>query len=205
MSETNSFFLHILELGPMENFVYLIQDHATNQVAVVDPGWEPEKILALAQDLGVTITDILLTHSHFDHIGGLDALLEATQARLHLSESEARFWGKYRDLPTLHQEGDIISLGQTPIKVLHTPGHTPGSVCYHLDVHLLTGDTLFVLGCGRCDLPGGDPKEMRRTLRRLGELPGETIVHPGHNYGREPFSTMAEQLVDNPSMHFGSY
>ena len=203
MRELESFIIHTHELGPMENFVYLIQDRATGQAAVVDPGWDPEEILALAQSAGVTITDILLTHSHFDHVGGLGILLSSTGARIHLHKSEARFWKKYQDLPTLHEEGAVIPLGQTSVGVLHTPGHTPGSVCYQVAGHLFTGDTLFVVGCGRCDLPGGDIREMRRTLQRLHqEIPDETVIHPGHRYGPTPVSTMAEQRRHNPSLQF---
>lgn len=203
MSNHAPFSIHTLELGPMENFIYLIQDHASNQIAVVDPGWESDKIVAFAQNLGCTITDVLLTHSHFDHVSGLNALLDATKAQVHLLKEEAQFWNEHLEIATLHYDGEVIYLGETPIEILHTPGHTPGSVCYLIAGHLFTGDTLFVLGCGRCDLPGGDPNEMYRSLYRLGTtLPGETTIHPGHNYGGKPTSTMAEQLVCNPSMNF---
>ena len=94
-------------------------------------------------------------------------------------------------------------MGETEIEILHTPGHTPGSACYRVGDQVLTGDTLFVFGCGRCDLRGGDPEQMYQSLRRLGErLPGGTLVRPGHNYGITPTSTMAEQLAGNPFLHF---
>ena len=187
----------------MENFVYLIHDHATNRAAVVDPAWEVPEVIALAEKRGVKITDILLTHSHHDHINGIEDVLRVYDAQLHLLKAEAKFWGHYVDLPTLHHGGDAISLGETSIKVLHTPGHTPGSACYYLDGNVITGDTLFVFGCGRCDLKGGDPEAMFNTLRRLGsDLPKETIIHPGHNYAEAPVSTVEEQLEGNPFMHF---
>ncbi|CAK0760966.1 hydroxyacylglutathione hydrolase [Gammaproteobacteria bacterium] len=206
MNKNISFSLHTLELGPMENLIYLILDQSTGQAAVVDPGWEPEQILILARELNATITDVLLTHSHFDHVDGLEAIINSSNARLHLLKDEAQFWNKYLDIPYLHHEGEIIHLGQTPIKVLHTPGHTPGSACYLLPGHLFTGDTLFVLGHGRCDLPGGNSNEMYRTLHRLGtEIPGETVIHPGHYYGWASTSTITEQLASNPSMDFSDY
>jgi glyoxylase-like metal-dependent hydrolase (beta-lactamase superfamily II) len=195
--------VHRLELGPMENFVYLLQDHGSGRAAVVDPAWDVPEVLRLVRELGVTITDILLTHSHHDHVNGIEAVLAAYDARVHLLKAEARFWGHYQDLPTLHHGGDVIPLGATPIEVLHTPGHTPGSACYRVGPQLLTGDTLFVFGCGRCDLRGGDPEAMYATLKRLTEsLPAETRLYPGHNYAVTADSTLAAQVAGNPFLHF---
>lgn len=203
MTETSPCTIHALELGRMSNFIYVIGDHATNRAAVVDPAWDVPAILAIAERHGLRITDILLTHSHFDHINGVEALLNARDAQLHLLRAEAAFWNNYLDLPTLHEGGDRIQLGETEIEILHTPGHTPGSACYRLGNQVLTGDTLFVFGCGRCDLRGGDPEQMYQSLRRLGErLPGNTLIRPGHNYGIVPVSTMLEQREGNPFLHF---
>jgi len=198
-----AFSIDALELGPMENFVYLLSDHASGRAAVVDPAWEAGEILALAARKGVRITDILLTHSHHDHINGIEEILDAHDAEIHLCKAEAQFWGRYLDLPTLHHGGDVITLGKTPIEVLHTPGHTPGSACYRVHDNVITGDTLFVFGCGRCDLAGGDPEQMFHTLKRLEQaLPADTVLHPGHNYAEKPVSTMGEQVEGNPFMHF---
>ncbi len=197
------YVIHALELGPMENFVYLIHDRASGSAAVVDPAWDVDQVIALAEREGVRITDILLTHSHHDHINGIEAVLAYSDARLHLLKDEARFWGRELQRPTLHHGGDRITLGETPIEILHTPGHTPGSACYRIHDQLITGDTLFVFGCGRCDLAGGDPEQMYNTLRRLREgLPAQTRIHPGHNYAEKPTSTLAEQLEGNPFLGF---
>ena len=203
MSDTRPFSIHAMELGPMENFIYLIQDHDTGRAAVVDPAWEVSRIVQAARRLGVRITDILLTHSHHDHVNGIEELLGQYDAQLHLLKPEARFWGRELPQPSLHHGGDVIDLGETSIEVLHTPGHTPGSACYLLDGNLITGDTLFVFGCGRCDLSGGDPEQMFQTLKRMQErLPTDTVIHPGHNYAEQPTSTLAEQAEGNPFLHF---
>lgn len=203
MTQTQAFSIQALELGPMENFIYLVHDHATDRAAVVDPAWEVPEVLALARQKGVRITDILLTHSHNDHINGIEEVLQHHDAQLHLLRDEARFWGSYLDLPTLHHGGDVIELGETAIRVLHTPGHTPGSACYHIGNNLITGDTLFVFGCGRCDLRGGDPEQMYGTLKDMIErLPADTVIHPGHNYADKTTSTIDEQIEGNPFMHF---
>lgn len=192
-----------MELGPMENFIYLIQDLKTNRAAVVDPAWDVPTVLAKAKEMGVTITDILLTHSHHDHINGIEQVLAKYDAQLHLSKAEAEFWGKHLDLPTLHHGGDIIGVGETEIQMLHTPGHTPGSACYHLGDDLITGDTMFVYGCGRCDLSGGDPEVMYDTLNKIEHnLPGNTQILPGHNYSVVPSTSLSEQQEGNPFMHF---
>ncbi len=203
MSPSAPFSIHARELGPMENFVYLIEDHASGRAAVVDPAWDVPTVLALAEQRGVRITDILLTHSHHDHINGIEDVLKAYDAQLHLLKAEARFWGSYLDLPTLHHGGDLISLGETDIEVLHTPGHTPGSACYRVGDQLITGDTLFVFGCGRCDLRGGDPEQMFHTLGDMRQrLPDSTVILPGHNYAAQPTSTLGEQKDGNPFLHF---
>lgn len=192
-----------LELGPMENFIYLVHDRASGRMAVVDPAWEPEAILKAARELGGRITDILLTHSHNDHVNAVEAVLSACDAQVHLLSAEAQFWDRKLNAPTLHHGGDIITLGDTRIDVLHTPGHTPGSACYKVGNNLIAGDTLFVFGCGRCDLRGGDPNRLYDTLRKIrAELPGETLLLPGHNYAEKPSTTMQEQYEGNPFFHF---
>lgn len=203
MSEAQPFTITALELGPMENFVYLIHDKRSGRAAVVDPAWDVPAVLAAAEEKGVRITDILLTHSHSDHINGIGDVLEKHPAQLHLLKAEAQFWGQQLDLPTLHHGGDVIALGDTEIEVMHTPGHTPGSACYRLGNNVITGDTLFVFGCGRCDLRGGDPEEMHSTLKHMADhLSRDTIIHPGHNYAEKTTSTMEEQIEGNPFMHF---
>lgn len=201
--ETAGFTIHQLELGPMENFIYLVEDHATRRAAVVDPAWEVDKIIRLAEEKGLTISDVLLTHSHADHVNGVAGLLEHAPAQVHVLKSEADFWGKQGFPIVAHHGGDEVRLGKTPIQLLHTPGHTPGSACFHVHGQLLTGDTLFIYGCGRCDLRGGDPEAMYHTLKSLAEhFPAETRILPGHNYAHEPSTTLREQIAGNPFMHF---
>jgi len=199
-----SYTIHSMELGPMENFVYLIHDHATDTAAIVDPAWEVNKVLDFADTEGIRITDVLLTHSHHDHINGLQQTLEHSDAKVHLLKPEAVFWGASLNKPVLHHGGEEIMIGESPIKLLHTPGHTPGSACYHIGSDLIAGDTLFVFGCGRCDLAGGNPEEMFHTLKKMkAELPSTTLLHPGHNYApQSPTSTMETQCSGNPFLHF---
>lgn len=199
-----SYTVHSVELGPMENFVYLIHDHASNTAAIVDPAWEVNKILDFADSKDIKITDILLTHSHHDHINGLQQTLEHSDAKIHLLKPEAEFWGEHLSKPMLHHGADQIQLGESQINILHTPGHTPGSACYQVGNDLIAGDTLFVFGCGRCDLAGGDPEQMFQTLKKMkSKLPADTILHPGHNYApQSPTSTMEMQCQGNPFLHF---
>ncbi|MFT5226829.1 MAG: hydroxyacylglutathione hydrolase, partial [Polaribacter sp.] len=140
----SGFKIHALELGPMLNFVYLIEDIATRRTAVVDPAWDTPAIITEAQKLDLKITDILLTHSHHDHINGIEGILEHSHAEIHLLKPEFEFWDSDISKPCLHHGGDEITLGESQIKVLHTPGHTPGSACYQLGNEIITGDTLFV-------------------------------------------------------------
>ena len=126
------FKVHAMELGPMENFVYLVEDTASRRCAVVDPAWEVDEIVKRAAELDLNVTDILLTHSHHDHINGIEGLLNHANAEVHLLKPEYEFWQHELDKPSLHHGGDDLQLGDTTIKMLHTPGHTPGSACYQL-------------------------------------------------------------------------
>ena len=200
---SKSYEITSMELGPMENFVYLITDTSTRQAAVVDPAWDVSKITDYANANDITITDILLTHSHHDHINGVEEILNYADPQLHLLKKEADFWQANLNKPTLHHGGNKIHIGNTEISILHTPGHTPGSACFLLDDDIITGDTLFVFGCGRCDLNGGDPEQMFTTLKRMkNELPANTIIHPGHNYACQQTSSLSEEIEGNPFMHF---
>lgn len=200
---TTKYSIEALELGPMDNFIYLLVDEMTKTAAVVDPAWDVSSIIGRAKQLGVTITDALLTHSHHDHINGLEQLLSHYDAQVHLLKSEATFWGADLVKPSLHHGGDHLKLGNTEIEILHTPGHTPGSACYRVGDDIITGDTLFVFGCGRCDLRGGDPEQMHTTLKRFrDELPASIVIHPGHHYAVQKTSTLGEEIEGNPFMHF---
>ena len=203
MNDANAYRIHSLELGPMENFIYLIVDTASGRAAVVDPAWDVAAILAEAERLGATISDVLLTHSHHDHINGLRELREHCDVAVHIGTAEADFWAEVPADARRHADGDLIALGATSIRWLHTPGHTPGSACLRVGDDLIAGDTLFVYGCGRCDLAGGDPAQMFVTLQRMkSELPDDIRIYPGHNYSHWETSSMAEQRAGNPFLHW---
>jgi len=208
IQDTSNFRIHSLELGPMDNIIYFIEDISSKRTAIVDPAWDVAEILAFSQNKALTITDILLTHSHSDHINGVNAVLDEYDAQLHLLKPELELWQSFSNSELaassqLHYGGDSIKVGDTIIDVLHTPGHTPGSACYHVGTELIAGDTLFVFGCGRCDLEGGDPEQMFHTLKKIqSELPADTVIHPGHNYAEKVTATLEEQIHGNPFFHF---
>ncbi len=187
-----------LALGPMANFSYLISDERSKLAALVDPGWEAAKIVSEAKTLGLTIEKILLTHTHFDHAGDLEKLVELTGAVTYVHSEEVEDLSSDLKVETT-DEGAVIELGDTVIKCLHTPGHTPGSQCFVVEGSIFTGDTLFVDGCGRVDLPGGDAKKMLASLRRLSELDPTLTVYPGHDYGGDK-TTIGDQRKNNPYM-----
>jgi glyoxylase-like metal-dependent hydrolase (beta-lactamase superfamily II) len=196
---TAGVFIHQFELGPWDNFQYFIGDKATRTCAVVDPAWDLDTIVAEAARLDVRISAVLCTHSHFDHVDQVEPLLKRYDVPVHMLRQEVEFSGFRCENLRLASPGDTVTIGaDVEVTLLHTPGHTPGSVCYRVDDAVVTGDTLFVDGCGRCDFVGGDPEAMYATLRRLcDELPGQTVMYPGHNYGPTPTATLDAQLDSN--------
>ncbi len=200
-----SIYLKQVELGPMANYVYFIGDPKTRQVAVVDPAWDVDRIVEMAQEQDLTIAQILITHSHFDYINGVEELLNRTKAKVYINKAEAEFMkAMWPDLVKVGS-GDTTNVGDVQITFLHTPGHTPGSQCFLVQNNLISGDTLFIGACGRCDLPGSNPEDMYYSLtQRLAKLDDRTMVFPGHNYAARPYSTIADEKRFNPYLQFQS-
>ncbi|HCB33907.1 MAG TPA: MBL fold metallo-hydrolase [Acidimicrobiaceae bacterium] len=190
--------------GQMVNFSYLIGDRATAEAVVVDPAYGVAELVDLAAADGMTLTGVLATHYHADHVGGdmmghriegIAELLELTGVRIHVQKSEAELvlktTGVSADDLSLHDPGDTLMVGDVPVELIHTPGHTPGSQCFLVAGALVAGDTLFLEGCGRTDLPGSDPAAMYRTLHHtLARIPDDTVLYPGHRYSFHSSATM---------------
>jgi hydroxyacylglutathione hydrolase len=174
-----------------DNFSYLVYCPETLQGMAVDPSFAPEIILQAAEEHGVEIAILANTHGHGDHIAGNPAILRETGARLAAHPLDVP------DADIRLAEGTTFSLGHGQIEVLHTPGHTPGSVVFKVDAAIITGDTLFVSRCGRADLAGSNVEDLYASLLRLKQLPPETEVYPGHDYGPMPVSTLAWELDHN--------
>ena len=190
----------------MVNFVYLIGDRSTGECAVVDPAYAVQDIIDIAAADGMRITDVLATHYHPDHVGGSFAhmniegvarLLEIQSTAVHANKHEVpwivRSTGLSESDIRAHDGGDVVSIGDLDITLVHTPGHTPGSQCFHLHGALLSGDTLFLDGCGRTDLPGSDPEAMFDSLQILDSFDASTVVFPGHRYST-PTCESLEQI-----------
>ncbi|WP_020677217.1 hydroxyacylglutathione hydrolase family protein [Geopsychrobacter electrodiphilus] len=185
--------LEVLQIpaGPMDNFAYLVFCPQTRRAVVVDPSFAPQVVLAAAYERQLQIVGLLNTHGHHDHIAGNDEILAAVMVP---------HWGHPFDLPAAKEallEGTIVPVGEGGIRVMHTPGHTPGSVVLHTGEGLITGDTLFVGRCGRADLPGSDVNKLYDSLQRIKLLDGALKVYPGHNYGARPISTIADERREN--------
>jgi hydroxyacylglutathione hydrolase len=195
----------------MVNFCYLIGDQTTKKALVVDPAWDVKGLLEAAENDGMEVDGILATHCHPDHIGGdlfglpvegVAEILELKGMKVHAHKGESegvkRVAGVSDSDLTLHESGDKFAVGEVEIEFLHTPGHSPGSQCFLVQNRLVSGDTLFVQGCGRVDLPGSDPEEMYRSLtERLSKLPDDVVLYPGHDYGGRPSSTLGEERKTN--------
>jgi len=210
-------FFKQLELGPMQNYVYLLGDPTTRQAAVVDAAWDVDAIVDAAQAEGYTITHDLVTHFHPDHLGGdlmghsirgAAELTAKVPAKIVVHKAEVPFVHRLTGLSdsdlTQVEGGDEIMIGNLKITLVHTPGHTPGSQCFLVGNALVSGDTLFIGSCGRVDLPGSNPEDMYRSLALLGGLPDETILCPGHNYADRPRSTIGDEKRTNMMLRFRS-
>jgi glyoxylase-like metal-dependent hydrolase (beta-lactamase superfamily II) len=204
----------------MVNFVYLIGDRETGEAVAVDPAYGVRELVDLLGAEGFRLTGALATHWHADHIGGdimgygIEGIRElagmsdvAAPVHVHRDEAEwvKRTTGVSDSDLVAHDSGDTVMAGGIPITLLHTPGHTPGSQCFIVDHKLIAGDTLFLEGCGRTDLPGADPDQMYESLtQRLAKIPDDTILYPGHMYSPEPSATMGDTRRHNYVFRIGS-
>ena len=186
--------IHTLVLGMYQVNCYVVHNADSDRCVVIDPGYHPEKIDAFLQKKGLNLEAILLTHGHFDHVGGVKDLAEDCKVYLHPLEHtmpQALTAGK---LYATDEYPDHFSVAGMDFTAVHTPGHTPGSVCLMVEDALFSGDTLFAGSCGRTDLPGGDWTVIRASLRRLAALPGDYTIYPGHGCA----TTLEQERKFNP-------
>ena len=195
----------------MRNFVYVIGDRESSEALLVDPAYHPAELVDVVRADGLEVVGALATHFHFDHVGGefrgnrvagIVELLEHVDVPIHVNEHEApwiaRTTGVGPDSLVAHAGGDVVHVGGFSVTLIHTPGHTPGSQCLLVEDALVSGDTLFLEGCGRTDLPGSDPAEMYRTLtQRLAGIDDTAVLFPGHAYAADPSASMGDVRRDN--------
>lgn len=199
-----------IKLSRMATFCYLVGDG--NVCALIDPAFDTKRILAEVNKGGYRVSYIVNTHGHFDHTAGNASIQAATGAGILIHELDAKrlgkgmnmvfsrlFGGKGSPKPDrLLKDGDMIDIGRTALRVLHTPGHSKGSICLYTKGNVFTGDTLFVGGAGRTDLPGGSTKMLLDSIHgKIYTLPRDTIVWPGHDYGPSPRSTVEQEMKTN--------
>lgn len=188
------------EVGLLSNFNELIADTETRVCAVVDPAFEVDRLLKEAAKRGWKIEAVLITHTHHDHVDGVEEMVRATGAKVYVGAGEVEALKRAApsaEVVPLHG-GETISVGNLRIEALPTPGHTVAGTSYVVDGNVITGDTLFIGGCGRSDFTGGDAPTLWRSLQRLASLPEETRVWPGHDYGQTPTSTIGWERTTNP-------
>ncbi|MBF0491695.1 MAG: MBL fold metallo-hydrolase [Deltaproteobacteria bacterium] len=204
--QQSSLLLKQFEVGPMENFVYLIGDAQTREVLVVDPAWEIDTIFRKADEDNLKIKGALISHHHHDHTNGIEELLERENIPVYVNKNDL---AKIQ-IPSSHltavDHAQKIKVGNIEIECLHTPGHTQGSQCFRVKDSLVSGDTLFINGCGRCDFQDSDPEQMYYSLtQKLMRLPGDTTLYPGHHYAAASSATFEEQKRTNPYLKMAAY
>jgi hydroxyacylglutathione hydrolase len=202
-----SLYVRQLKLGPMDNFVYLVGPKDSPEVLVVDPAWDVPAIeKALEQD-GKRLVGAFVSHCHGDHTNGLPELLSRHDVPVYAQRAEVDFSEDLRKLAGGAMRplgpGDALTVGGRGFQALHTPGHTPGSHCLLAQDALVSGDTVFINGCGRCDMRGGDPEAMYRSLSQvLLKVPDSTRLFPGHDYADVPVAAMSDVRQHNPYFAF---
>ena len=195
----------------MVNFTYLIGDRQTGEAVVVDPAYAVEELVDIVAADGMRLAGVLATHHHPDHVGGsmmgltiegVGRLLEVADVPIHVNKHEKEWVRRTTGVEATslveHEGGDVIAVGDVEIRTLHTPGHTPGSQCFIVEDMLVAGDTLFLEGCGRTDLPGSDAQAMYESLRLLASLPDDLALFPGHRYSAPSSATMGAVKEMNP-------
>jgi len=210
VSEEQELIIEQIQIGPMENFTYIVGSRSTREVVIVDPAWDIEGLMKHLEERDYTLCGALVTHYHPDHCGGsmgghnidgIAELLETNPVRIYAHKEESEGLKKVTGVSDNDiirvESGDKLSVGDVEVEFLHTPGHTPGSQCFRIKNTLVSGDTLFINGCGRVDLPGSNSEDMYRSLQKLADLPEETLLLPGHNYGHVPNATMGETKTQN--------
>ena len=194
-----------IEVGLLQNFCEILYCPETRAAAIVDPAWEVDTLLREVKRLDLTVQLALITHTHNDHIEGVDELCAKTGATVVVNPREAeRVRAAGRTLADAI-DGRDIAIGGRGVRALETRGHTVGGTCYLADGYVVTGDVLFVGGCGRTDFTGGDTAEMWQSLQRLMRLPEQTRVYPGHNYGETATSTIAHETLTNPYLRCATF
>jgi len=194
----------------MVNFVYLLGDRQTQEAVIVDPAYGVGELVEIVRNDGLDVVGALATHFHADHIGGdlwgnkiegIEELLEIIDVPIHVNSHEVPWIQRttgVTDALAAHDSGDVVMVGAIAIELIHTPGHTPGSQCFMVSNRLVSGDTLFLEGCGRTDFPGSDPMAMYESLTKtLAQVPDSTVLYPGHLYSAAPSQSMGETRRDN--------
>jgi hydroxyacylglutathione hydrolase len=186
-----------IPVGSMLNFSYIVYDEKNSIGTIIDPSWDLEKLLVLLEKNNITAKYIINTHTHFDHILGNDHISEITKAKIIQHEKSTQKKGR----SVVDHEN--ISIGELNLEVLYTPGHSEDSICLIVNKEsIITGDTLFVVNCGRVDLPGSNPEKMYDSLSKVANLDDSLVVYPGHNYGSTPTSTILNEKTNNPMLNF---
>ncbi|CAC9561195.1 MBL-fold metallo-hydrolase superfamily [uncultured Gammaproteobacteria bacterium] len=192
-----TFTLEILyHIGALEDSIHFIFDHDTKTCAIIDPAWDASLFIQRIHDKGYTLTDIWLTHWHFDHTNAVDEIVEKTGAKITVGIYEVPYL-QIDNLPETVEHNDTIFIGKTAATIINTPGHSAGGICYLLDGHLIAGDTLFVYGAGHCSLPGGNISELFNSMQKLKQVDDAIMLHCGHDYGCKIETTMGEQKQGN--------
>jgi hydroxyacylglutathione hydrolase len=183
-----------LEIGYMDNFCYIVGCEKTRKALMIDPGSDVDQIVSAVEKQGLEIETIVNTHTHGDHTAGNAKLKSLTGAKIIIHALDA---AGYPAADVLLEDEKTLQLGEITFDVIHTPGHTPGGICLYAQGNLFTGDTLFVGDSGRTDLPGGDRPTLGKSIRRLMQLPDDTVIWPGHDYGPTPTSTIGWEKRHN--------